>query len=484
MNQFCKIFYCCSMAAITTPANAQYLNSNTANNTPQFPAKDSIGFVHIHQVRVTGNSKTKEFIILRELKLKQGDSIKNSDLDNELNISRQQVYNTTLFNSVNISAIPASAGEIDIEVKVKERWYIYPIPQFQIVDRNLNEWIKTHHTDLNRVNSGVKFVDFNLTGRRDQFRVSLLNGYNRNISLLYIRPFCNASLTKGFSVGGGYAQNREVIFKTNYNNKTLSYNNGNFIIKTYFARAGYNLRRAFKDRHLFNISYTYLTITDSILGVSYNPKYLNTKTNSVDILDLSYTFQHVDLNNISYPLKGISGYIGVSKRGLGLTGGINMFSVEGGYNKYFDLKNNWYLGLQLMAKIKLPFEQPYINQRAIGYGESYLRGLEYYVVDGVVYSVFKATFKKKIIEFSIPVPFRIRANRHPVLPFTIFAKTYTDAGYAFNKKAYDTWLNDKFLYTGGAGIDILALYDVNLRIEYSCNQLGQKGLFLHVQGGF
>ena len=46
------------------------------------------------------------------------------------------------------------------------------------------------------------------------------------------------------------------------------------------------------------------------------------------------------------------------------------------------------------------------------------------------------------------------------------------------------YLNNRLLYSGGFGIDILTLYDINLRIEYSFNQLGEKGLFLHNQSGF
>ena len=35
------------------------------------------------------------------------------------------------------------------------------------------------------------------------------------------------------------------------------------------------------------------------------------------------------------------------------------------------------------------------------------------------------------------------------------------------------------LYTGGIGLDIISIYDVVLRIEYSFNQLNQNGLFVN-----
>jgi hypothetical protein len=53
--------------------------------------------------------------------------------------------------------------------------------------------------------------------------------------------------------------------------------------------------------------------------------------------------------------------------------------VEGAYNKYVDLGKNWFASGQVIGHIKLPFNQPFINQNAIGYGNANLRGLEFYV---------------------------------------------------------------------------------------------------------
>jgi len=63
----------------------------------------------------------------------------------------------------------------------------------------------------------------------------------------------------------------------------------------------------------------------------------------------------------------------------------------------------------LNGKIKLPFEQAYINQRGLGYGEVYLRGLEYYVIDGVATAIGKNNFKKEILTFNIPLPFKMES---------------------------------------------------------------------------
>jgi hypothetical protein len=40
-------------------------------------------------------------------------------------------------------------------------------------------------------------------------------------------------------------------------------------------------------------------------------------------------------------------------------------------------------------------------------------------------------------------------------------------------------LTNRFLYTGGFGIDVLTIYDWVIRLEYSFNQLNERAFFFH-----
>ncbi len=40
------------------------------------------------------------------------------------------------------------------------------------------------------------------------------------------------------------------------------------------------------------------------------------------------------------------------------------------------------------------------------------------------------------------------------------------------------------LYTAGFGIDLVTFYDLSFKLDYSFNQLGQNGLFLHIRNDF
>ncbi len=443
---------------------------------------DSGSKLIIKGINISGNKKTKSYIILREVHFKTGDSIIAGALFQQMEQARRQVYNTTLFSDVFMTIDFISATEIILHISVKEKWYIYPSPQFQLVDRNINEWLKVYNADLNRVIYGAKFEHYNLSGRRDRLKVYLLNGYARNLSFNYFAPYSNSALTEGFGVAGGYTQNREISYRTSYNNKLVFYNNqAKFVRTSAYGGASYLIRRGYFRQHIISLSYTRYNVNDTVIKF-LNPLYFNSTKSSLGFTDASYLYRYANTNNINYPLSGQVLNASFLKRGTGFKGGINMISLDVSYQKFIPHNKNWYSSMQVISKIKLPFEQPYINRRSLGYLDNYLRGLEYYVIDGVAAFVGKYTLSKKIIAFKFHSP--VLKKIIPVIPFSFYGKAYGDVGYNYIKPQFDTRLNNRFLYTTGFGLDILSLWDMRLSLEYSFNQLGENGLFLHTKGGF
>lgn len=488
-----QLFYFILLTLFSHTCFAQLFTNNIVFDTTQFtPKLDSVYHLHINKVTIVGNKKTKDYIILREAQLKQGDSILTENLYAIIEQARLNVYNTTLFNEVKINTIAIDAFTIDIQIEVKERWYVFPTPQFKLVDRSLTEWIKTYDADLRRVIYGVKFAHYNISGRRDQLRFYLLNGYSRGFAASYTAPYSNKQLTQGFSVGVSFAQGREINYATSYQNKLLFFSTKSvndsllksFVSKSFSLNTTFRLRKGIFNTHVFGLGYTNLKISDSI-PLKYNPNYFGKPTSTIGFLDFTYNYQHINVNNVAYPLTGKTAYLAVLKRGVGFSGGINMLAFDMAYNKFFNLGKNWYFSNGTSAAIKLPFKQAYINQQGIGYGGAFLRGLELYAVNGVAYALNKATLKKKLASFKVRLPFGIPflLKKNEKIPFTFFAKTYADVGYNYNENT-PSFLSNKFLYTTGFGIDMLTFYDFNIRFEYSFNQLHEKGLFLRVQSGF
>lgn len=59
-------------------------------------------------------------------------------------------------------------------------------------------------------------------------------------------------------------------------------------------------------------------------------------------------------------------------------------------------------------------------------------------------------------------------------------------GYVKNYPNYNLSgrLADKFIYSGGAGLDLVGSYDMVLRFEYTVNAEGDYGFFFNVKKEF
>lgn len=434
-------------------------------------------WLHINEIKISGNRHTKEFVVLREMPIKKGDSVRSTNLKAVLEQARKFIYNTLLFVKVVAESEALDSNHIQINIKLQERWYIYPIPDIHIEDRSFNEWWVTHHADINRLNFGINFIHNNLQGRSDPLKIYLNGGYARTIAFSYSHPYSNHRLTRGFTTGGGYTKVRETSYLTSYDNKMQFFKKDNFVNDSWNARIGFIIRNGLRKRETITLEYNWNKVDDSIIIL--NPRYFNQGVNQKGSLQLAYQLQYFDVDNIAYPLLGNIYGISIIKQGFRIKGGVNFFSLAGEFKRFYSPGNKWYFSMQYLAQCKLPFNQPYVSLRALGFND-YVRGLEYYVIDGVASLLAVFDLKKELIRFSVPT--FIKGPAYHRIPFRIYAKAYTDLGYTYLK--YDRGkLNNNLLWGKGFGLDIVTLHDLHLRVEYSFNQLGQNGLFLHNQSG-
>ena len=146
------------------------------SHCPQPQNADSM--LVIKQINIVGNKKTKSTIILRELDLFVGDSIKKEDLDKRLDLNRRKLVNANLFVTVEIKSIPAIENQIVIEVKLQEQWFLLGYPIFQIIDRNYAEWWQ-RGADLSRTTYGIDLIHSNFRGRAERINLRLETGFTR-----------------------------------------------------------------------------------------------------------------------------------------------------------------------------------------------------------------------------------------------------------------------------------------------------------------
>lgn len=436
--------------------------------------------VVIGDIRITGEKKTKRYIIEREISFKQGEYILRKHLREKMELCRQQLMNTALFVDVEVSIARETENLVFLDVVVKERWYLFPLPYFKVVDRNLNQWIVEHKGSLQRINYGLKFTQYNVSGRNDKFNLWLINGYTQQFSFKYDNPFTNRKLTNGVSFGISYARNREINYITDADSsKQRFYKDENkFLRRNFHVEVGYSYRPAIKTRHKFQIAYTDEKVDDIVIAL--NPSYFQEGVTNIRFPTFSYGISYFDVDYIPYPLKGFMGDASFSKRGL--SSKFNVWQLGGKGTFTIPVFPQSYLQLQAAGVIKVPFKQPYYTQGMFGGSDFYMRGLEYHVIDGVAGGFGRATAIRQLINWSIKNPIRIKG--HDKIPLKIFAKTYGDLGYSYNPNGNKSILNNKLLRTWGAGIDILTFYDIVIKLEYSYNQLGKSDLFIHSKSDF
>lgn len=437
------------------------------------PAKDS-SYLVVRNILVAGNKQTRTSIILREISTVPGDTIYLHDLAATLEERRKQLLNTSLFLNVTTNVKNWNGDEADLVFEVWERWYTFAYPIFKLADRNFNQWWVEKNHSLSRVNIGVSGTQENLTGRNDALNAALQFGYTQRFALQYTVPYIDKHFRHGLGIIASYNRNREVNDSTSLN-KQQFFRKDEFLRQVYMVGLSYSYRRAINTRHQVFVNYNYEKVADSVAII--NPNYLGKGRTRVRFMDITYRLTYIKADSWVYPLKGVSIQAEVGKRGIPPLDDVDDFHFKLNMAKYWQLKPKTFAALGIRSMVKFSNEQPYINQQALGYHDDYLRGLEYYVIDGTSFAILKSTLRQELVSFKVKLP--IVPKKFNTVPVRIFAKAFGDAGYAHNKFPGNSFLNDRFLYTGGVGFDIVSFYDTCLRIEYSFNQLGQKGLFLH-----
>jgi hypothetical protein len=112
-----------------------------------------------------------------------------------------------------------------------------------------------------------------------------------------------------------------------------------------------------------------------------------------------------------------------------------------------------------------------------------MQGYEYYVIDGVAGGYLKATLARKLVNFKIKLPGTKKIAPQKI-PFSIYGRIFGNTGYTYNPDPVNSSLSNKMLYSGGFGIDITTIYDFTLKLDWSFNQVGQNGIFIHKKSVF
>tara|TARA_Y100001935_G_scaffold211709_1_gene182044 strand:+ start:18 stop:698 length:681 start_codon:yes stop_codon:yes gene_type:complete len=216
--------------------------------------------------------------------------------------------------------------------------------------------------------------------------------------------------------------------------------------------------------------------------------YLNSsnKNNIGSYFKLSYSFKNEQRDNIEYPLDGFLAEITLSKN-FGIESNINNSEINLKLELHKNIYDKLFFGSSLKTKISSNNNNPYFYSLPIGFND-YIRSYEHYVISGKEYLISKNIFKYQIFEKTkAEIPF-FNKTQFKKSHYSMYVSLFCDVGYVMESErlAFEQRnnLSNSILIGRGLSLDFITYYDKILRIEFSVNKLGEKGIFLHFSNPF
>lgn len=249
--------------------------------------------IYIRNIEISGNSRTHNKVILREMRIKEGDHYNIT----KINRSKQLIQNLGFFEKVelNIEKVPNS-NQVDIVIEVAEK---------KTGEMNLGIGYST--VDRLTTNAGIR--ERNLFGTGRDLSLNLQKSYSRvSAEISYTKPYL-----LDFPIDGGFDLFNYRLDKRNslvYDQKT----------KGFSLRAGYdiseylhhNLNYSFRDETIENVnenaSFSIKNLEGSFVSSKIGQSFLydkrdnifNTKSGYYVSLSQDFTGIGGDIKNIKY----------------------------------------------------------------------------------------------------------------------------------------------------------------------------------------
>jgi len=416
---------------------------------------DSLSHSHesygvIDTILISGNEKTKDYIILDEMTLKPGSEATPEAIE----FDRNRIYSLGLFTRVDIS-YGISEGQRLLRVDVSERWYLIPVPIFGFRDG-----------DPKRPYYGGGLLHNNFRGRNQKLLGLIVFGHNPSLALSFFDPLIDDNHDLYFDTGLSFSKirNKSIVQST---------------LAGDYDELHYNLSATIGKR--FSLyQWAGITLGYQIVEVTDPYPWRTTAADGIDRFlygGISYRFDSRDLRE--YPSEGRFLSVYVTKSGFGESS-ISYTRFGTDFRTYIPLPLSLTFAGRVHGTIVSGGRLPTYGHVFFGYGER-IRGYFTTVFEGenmvgttveLRYPLVKA-FDIHVTEVPLPPEFS-------VWRFGISVAIFADAGLVWCRSSTDECPEpairaDKIQFSSffsgyGAGIRFLLPYGVVVRTEYAYNE--------------
>ena len=390
--------------------------------------------VIVSEIQIRGNNTTKDYVILREMSLKVGDTLSQKALD----LDRNNIYNLRLFNKVDVED-SVYQNQATVLVTVSERWYLIPFPMFGMKYRYLS-----------KLYYGAGVMHQNFGGRNEKLFTAFYFGYDQLLMLNYQNP----KLTNDdiFIIAAITLQNVH-----NLSASSEEYMNSNVFLRgTIGKRFGlYQTLSSTMGYEVWQVSNSQLNRTVSVSGRDA-------------FLTASIQYRYDNRNNNEYTTEGMLAALSLVKNGFGESE-MNLTSASFDLRRFFAFNDKSAFGVRTMGAFTWGGIIPPYRHVFFGYDER-IRGFFYKKIEsenriGASVELRLPILSPRYLEVDF-----IQIPEFQKLRYGIYFGIFADAGKAWSRNQV---LTEQPWYSGvGAGFQFLLPYGFTIRTEAAINNLG------------
>lgn len=460
------------------------MTSRSQNQDGAVHLPDSISYdrIIIKSFEITGNKLTKDWIIVRELDFKIGDTLStqqagksfdfkmkrfapgdSSELSLRMKYSRENIINADLFLTVNLTISQIDGNEYKLLIDVTERHYWWIFPVVKLNAPNFNEWLRD--PKIEDVSMGLFFSHNNLFGTSHQTSLVGYVGKSYAAAWGYRIPWIGQGRKTGLTFGLGYQNLYTVEYASVENKRQMLYKSNS--LQTANLLVTFNMRPSLYNYGTLKLTGEWVKVSDSLYSLDSNYLAEGKKTNTYLTLYADYAYD--SRNSKTYPLMGsyMRGF--VNKIGLGiLSKDVDYFLYGIDFHFYQKLSPKWYVAEMFKLENNAGQNMPYHYQVNMMYKKDFIRGYDLYTLKGDQMYYFRSNIKYQLVKPSIKKAKEGQEkNKFKNLQYAFYLNAFADAGYVVNKFTEVNPLNNKMLYSWGLGLDFVTYYDMVFRFEYA-----------------
>jgi hypothetical protein len=258
-------------------------------------------------------------------------------------------------------------------------------------------------------------------------------------------------------------------------------NNSVYLKKLLTGFAELNVRPDFFTTHTFRLAYSRYDFDSAAISI---PGFVITEKAVQQFMTMNYLYKNDHRDVKYYPLRGHCLEAEVN-HSIPYKSAHNSY-LRAGFRMYWQLFDRWYWASGINGKLSFEKTEPYFLQRGLGYGRDFVRGYEYYVVDGQHFVLLKNNLKFSLIPQHIEKLEFIKTDKFNTVPLSLYMNIFIDMGYVYNYSSAGSdnfnsgnTLENSFLAGYGLGLDFVTYYNIVIRVEASVNRMLQAGIYLH-----